>query len=235
MVKSPAEQACMREAARVSDATAAAAIEAIAAGVSERHVAARAYAAMIEAGGTYPGFGPFVRPASRLGEEHTSWGEGSIAAGESVFLELSGCVARYHAPLGRLIHVGAAPPEARSMAALCRDAFAAVLDALRPGALAKDVYAAWQQAVDRAGLGHYRRHHCGYVVGIGCPPSWTGGNRVVGLRHDSDLEIRAGMSFHILSWLMGTGRGDFFVLDTVLLGTSGPEVLTRTPSGVTLH
>jgi Xaa-Pro dipeptidase len=36
------------------------------------------------------------------------------------------------------------------------------------------------------------------------------------------------MSFHILSWLMGTGRGDFFVSDTVLLGDTGPEVLTRT-------
>ncbi|HEX6013194.1 MAG TPA: Xaa-Pro peptidase family protein [Geminicoccaceae bacterium] len=232
MVKSPVEQALMREAARVSDATAAAAIEAIGAGASEGHVAARAYAAMIEAGGTYPGFGPFIRPASRLGEEHTSWGDGSFAAGDPVFLELSGCVARYHAPLGRLIHVGAAAPEARGMAAVCREAFAAVVDALRPGTLARDVYAAWQRVVDRAGLGHYRRHHCGYVVGVGCPPSWTGGNRVVGLRHDSGLEIRPGMSFHVISWLMGTGRGDFFVSDTVLLGASGPEVLTRTPTEV---
>jgi Xaa-Pro dipeptidase len=235
MTKSRAEQACMREAARVSDATAAAVIEAIGAGVSERHVAARACAAMIEAGGTYPGFGPFIRPAARLGEEHTSWGDGRFAAGEPVFLELSGCVARYHAPLGRLIHVGEAPPEARVVAAVCRDAFAAVLEALRPGASARDVYAAWQAVVDRAGLGHYRRHHCGYVVGIGHPPSWTGGNRVVGLRHDSGLEIRTGMSFHVLSWLMGTGRGDFFVSDTVLLGPTGPEVLTRTPAEVTVR
>jgi Xaa-Pro dipeptidase len=89
--------------------------------------------------------------------------------------------------------------------------------------------------VDRAGLGHYRRHHCGYVVGIGHPPSWTGGNRVVGLRHDSGLEIRTGMSFHVLSWLMGTGRGDFFISDTVLLGPTGPEVLTRTPAEVTVR
>jgi Xaa-Pro dipeptidase len=35
------------------------------------------------------------------------------------------------------------------------------------------------------------------------------------------------MSFHILSWLMGAGRGDAFVSDTVLLGTDGPEILTR--------
>jgi Xaa-Pro dipeptidase len=81
--------------------------------------------------------------------------------------------------------------------------------------------------VDAAGLGHYRRHHCGYLVGVGLPPSWTGGNAVIGLRHDSDLAIEPGMSFHLLSWLMGTGRGDAFVSDTVLLTDSGPQILTR--------
>ena len=99
--------------------------------------------------------------------------------------------------------------------------------ALRPGARAREVYAAWQAAVDGAGLAHYRRHHCGYAVGVGVPPSWTGGNTVTGLRHDSDLVIETGMSFHILSWLMGTGRGDAFVSDTVLVGEGGPEILTR--------
>ncbi len=83
--------------------------------------------------------------------------------------------------------------------------------------------------VDAAGLVHYRRHHCGYLVGIGFPPSWTGGNQVTGLRHDSDLVIETGMTFHILSWLMGTGRGDYFVSDTVLLSDTGPEILTTAP------
>ena len=48
---------------------------------------------------------------------------------------------------------------------------------------------------------------------------------------DSTLEIREGMSFHILSWLMGTGRGDYFLSNTVLLGPKGAEVLTKTPPG----
>ena len=39
------------------------------------------------------------------------------------------------------------------------------------------------------------------------------------------------MSFHILSWLMGTGRGDDFISNTVLLTDTGAEVLTRTPTG----
>jgi Xaa-Pro dipeptidase len=235
MVKSPAERTLMRQAARVSDAAALAAIEAIGAGVSERDVAAACMAAMIGAGGTFPGQGPFIRSTARLGEEHTTWTDTRFASSDSVFLELSGCVARYHAPLGRLIHVGNASPDARATAGITAEAFDAVVGALRPGALFRDVYAAWQGVADAAGLSHYRRHHCGYLVGIGIPPSWTGGTKPTGLRHDSDVVVRNGMTFHVLSWLMGTGRGDFFVSDTVLLDDDGPEVITRAPGGVILR
>jgi Xaa-Pro dipeptidase len=232
-VKSPEEQALMRAAARVTDAATGAAIDAIGAGVPEREVAAVCLAAMTRAGGDPPAFGPFIRPAHRLGEEHTTWGDGVYEAGQPVFLELAGCVGRYHAPNGRLVHVGPASDQDLAIAEVAGEAFAAVLGALKPGARARDVYAAWQAVVDAAGLARYRRHHCGYLVGLACPPSWTGGNTVTGLRHDSDLEIETGMSFHILSWLMGSGRGDFFLSNCVLLGADGPEVLTTTPAGPT--
>jgi Xaa-Pro dipeptidase len=227
LVKSAEEQALMRRAARVSDKAAEAAISTIADGAHESDVAASCMAAMIKAGGHPPGFGPFIRPGSRLGEEHATWGDGHYRKGEPIFLELSGCVSRYHAPLGRLVHIGAIRDEDAKIAAIVRQAFDAAVKAIRPGTTAKAVYAAWQKVVDEAGLAHYRRHHCGYCVGIGQPPSWTGGNSVTGLRHDSDLEIRTGMSFHILSWLMGSGRGDDFLSNTVLLSESGPEVLTK--------
>ena len=234
LVKSPAEQDYLRAAAKVTDAAAAAGIAATRAGASEAEIAAACLAVMAWQG-TYPGFGPFIRSTTRLGEEHSSWSANRIADGDAVFFELSGCVARYHAPLGRLIHVGRVPGPTRAMAAVAHDAFNAVVEALKDGILARDVYAAWQAVVDAAGLSHYRRHHCGYLVGIGVPPSWTGGNKVEGLRHDSDLVIRTGMSFHILSWLMGTGRGDYFVSDTVLLGETGAERLTSTSSDVTIR
>jgi len=231
LVKSAEEQVLMRRAARVSDAAGDAAIAVITDGARESDVAAECMAAMIRVGGHPPGFGPFIRPGSRLGEEHATWGDGTYKRGEPVFLELSGCVSRYHAPLGRLVHIGAIRDEDARIARVVRQAFDAVVAAIRPGNRARDVYAAWQAVVDAAGLGHYRRHHCGYCVGIGQPPSWTGGNSVTGLRHDSDLEIRTGMSFHILSWLMGSGQGDDFLSNTVLLTEAGPEVLTKLKSG----
>jgi Xaa-Pro dipeptidase len=234
-VKSPAEQAYMRQAAAVSDTGAAAAIAAIQDGASERDVAAACQYAMTEAGGTFPGFGPFIRSTARLGEEHTSWTDQRLAAGDAVFLELSGCVARYHAPLGRLVHIGRAPESTSRIAGVCHEAFDEVVGGLRDGALFRDVYAAWQRVVDRAGLSHYRRHHCGYAVGISFPPTWTGGNGVIGLRHDSDAVVRSGMAFHVLSWLMGTGQGDFFLSNAVLVGDAGAEVLTRTSRGISIR
>lgn len=229
LVKSAEEQVLMRRAANASDAGTQAAINAIHDGAKESDVAAECLAAMTRAGGGPPGFGPFLRPAWRMAEEHTTWGDGMHR--EAVFLEVAGCVARYNAPMGRLVSIGHVSDEDAQMAELSQRAFDAVVVALRPGIRARDAYNAWQEVVDAAGMPEYRRHHCGYLVGIGFPPSWTGGPRVTGLRHDSDLEIKEGMTFHLMSWFTETGRGNYFVSNTVLLGANGAEVLTTTSPG----
>ncbi len=229
LVKSAEEQGFMRHAAKAADAGTQAAIAAVHDGAVEADVAAECLAAMTRAGGTPPGFGPFLRPAARMAEEHTSWGEGVHR--EAVFLEIAGCVARYNAPMGRLVNIGGISDEDAEMADLSQRAFAATLESLKPGVTAKDVYNGWQAVVDAAGMPEYRRHHCGYLVGIGFPPSWTGGPRVTGLRHDSDLVMEEGMTFHLMSWFTETGRGNFFVSNTVLLGPDGAECLTTTPPG----
>ena len=229
LVKSTEEQRFMKSAAVASDAGTQAAINAIHDGAKEADVAAECLAAMTRAGGTPPGFGPFLRPSHRMAEEHTTWGDGEHH--EAVFLEIAGCVARYNAPMGRLVNIGRISDEDAEMANISGEAFDATLRALKVGARAKDVYNGWQSVVDAAGMPEYRRHHCGYLVGIGFPPAWTGGPRVTGLRHDSDREMREGMTFHLMSWFTETGRGNYFISNTVLLGADGAEVLTTTPYG----
>jgi len=234
LVKSSEEQALMRAAAKAADAGMMAAIATIEDGAREADVAAECFAAMTRAGGTPPGFGPFIRPDHRIAEEHTTWGDGHYRAGERVMLEVAGCVARYNAPMGRLVHLGHIRDQDAEMAEISKRAFQGILDGLKPGVRACDVYASWKAVVDEAGLPDYHRHHCGYLVGIGFPPSWTGGNKVTGLRHDSDLEIKEGMTFHAMSWFTETGRGDYFVSNCVLLGPDGAEVLTKAPMGPTV-
>lgn len=225
-IKSVQELTYTRKAAKVSDAMMQAARETAASGVSEQEVAAEVHRAMLLAGGTYPGFSPFIRATPTLGEEHRTWSDHVLQPGEALFVELAGCVHHYHAPMGRLLYVGEAPLGTEMMVEICLEAFDAVVQTIRPGVTAAQVYRSWQDVVDAAGFGHYRRHHCGYMTGIGFPPSWVGGPMVVGLRHDSDLELQAGMVFHLMSWLMGAGEGDYFVSDTAVVTEDGCEVLT---------
>lgn len=245
LTKSPRELDYTRRAAAVADATMQAALATAAPGVSERQVAAEAHRVMIEAGGDYAGFAPFIRSGpstssgqasgasrSRLDQEHVTWSDRVLETGDLLFVELAGCVRRYHAPIGRLLFVGELPPESQAMAEVCRDALERVVHTMAPGAQAAEVYAAWQSRVDETGLSDYRRHHCGYTLGIGFPPSWVGGGRVVGLRHDSEMQLRAGMVFHVMSWLMGARRrGDYFISDTAIVTETGAEVLTTVPRG----
>jgi Xaa-Pro dipeptidase len=228
-VKSPAEIALVRRAAEASSRALEAGLAAVREGVPQPEVVAAVYAEMMLAGREYPAMPPLVRSRKTLLQEHMSWDDQPIAAGDAVFFELSASVGRYNAPLTRMAYVGDPPPGTDVAAAIATDALEAVGDALKPGAVAADVYGAWQSVVDD-GLGHsaYRRHHCGYVVGIGFPPSWTGGAGVVGLRRGSGLEIREGMTFHVLSWLLDQQPADYVLSDTILVTADGGEILTTT-------
>ncbi|MGH2945194.1 MAG: M24 family metallopeptidase [Solirubrobacteraceae bacterium] len=229
MVKSPAEIAHVRAAAAISDRALQAGLAAAGEAVSEREVAAAIYAELIGAGSEYPAFPPLVRSTPTLELEHVTWSDRALARGDALFVELSASVARYHAPLTRIAHVGEAPAGLEDVAAHALAGLDAVRGALRPGAWAGEVYDAWQAAVDSA-LGHsgYRRHHCGYIVGIGFPPTWAGAGTPVGLRPGQELVLREGMVFHVFSWIFGQGPADYGVSDTALVTADGCELLTTT-------
>jgi Xaa-Pro dipeptidase len=231
-VKSAREIEHVRRAAAFSDAAMQAAIDASRPGVNELEVVAAIYDAMIRAGSEYPGNVPLVRSRDRLLQEHVSWRDHTLETGDALFAELSGSAARYHAPTTRMVYLGSPPAGTDVAAKIALDGLEAVREALRPGALAREVYAAWQ-AVVHAGLGNtrYRRHHCGYLTGIGFPPSWVGGPNVIGLRHDSDLVIAEGMVCHVLSWLLDQEPADYVVSDTILVTKTGGELLTGTDRG----
>ena len=233
-IKSPAEIDYIRQAAAISSHALQSGIGVADVGANEREVAAEVYRSMLASGSEYPGGAPLIRTSDLLLHEHETWRDRVLQAGDGLFLELSGCVHRYHAPLTRMAYVGHAPDGVDAAAEIVLAGLEAIREALRPGALAGEVYAAWQAVVDEA-LGHqdYRRHHCGYMIGIGFPPSfWVGGSMVQGLRPGSELTIREGMVFHLLPWLIGQEPADYVVSDTVLVTDTGPELLTsvaRTP------
>jgi Xaa-Pro dipeptidase len=227
LVKSDAEIDYIRKAASISDRAVAAGLAIAGEGVNEMDVAAAVYQEMILAGGEYPGFVPLIRSSETLLQEHTTWRDRRLEAGEKLFMELSGASARYHAPLTRMGYIGRAGDGADKPQEAALAAFAAVVENLRPGVETGSVYDAWQEVVDEAlGHGRLRRHHCGYSVGIGFPPSWVGSSTVLGIRRGGRVEVRAGMTFHVLSWITDPDLGDHFLSDTVIVGDVGSEVVT---------
>ena len=229
MVKSPLEMEYVRKAGKISTAMMKAASDTFAVGVSENEIAAEVNKAMCLAGGDPPGFWPFIRSTPTMGMEHVTWRDRKLEKGDRLFVELSGAVKHYHAPMGRLFFLGDMPPQTQEISKVCIDAFKAVIGNLKEGTRAADVYEAWQAVVDEAGLSHYTRHHCGYMTGIGFPPGWVGGSMVVGLRRKSDLVLKEGMVFHILSWLLDSGKGDYLVTNAAAVGRDAGEVLIDFP------
>lgn len=236
LVKSEAELEYMHRAAGISDRAVTAGLDVAGVGVNEKDVAAAVYEEMIRAGGEYPGFVPLIRSSETLLQEHSTWRDRELQSGEKLFLELSGASARYHAPLTRMGYVAESEPGAEPAQSLALAAFDAVVEALRPGVLTGEVYDAWQTVVDE-GLGHdrLRRHHCGYSVGIGFPPSWVGSSTVLGIRRGGLVEVVSGMTFHVLSWITDLDLGDYFVSDTVVVGADRARVITGAPHRLILE
>ncbi|MGW4874184.1 M24 family metallopeptidase [Streptomyces chartreusis] len=226
-IRTDLEIAVLREAGRLSEIGIEAGIDAAAGECSGGEVVGAIQEAMLSAGSDYPGFVPLVRHVEQIRHEHVAWTNEPITATDTLFFELSAAVRRYHAPLGRTVR----PHGGRGGSAAVDIAHAgleAILAGLCPGRQAQDVYADWKTAIE-ARLGRdYERHHCGYSVGIGFPPSWMAG-RVDSLRPGNSMTLRSGMTFHVQSWVVDPWMGTYAISDTALVTRHGGEPLTTTP------
>lgn len=226
-IRTDREIACLREAAGFSDLGIRAGVAAAAGECSGSEVAGAIEQAMLSAGSDYPACVPQIRPTEDIRQEHVAWVHHRISAGDTIFFELSGAAARYHAPLSRTARPRGSRRDADA-AELSGAGIDAIVAALRPGQEAEDVYRAWKDTIE-AGLGRaYQRHHCGYSIGIGFPPSWMPG-RVDSLRPGHHMAIRPGMTFHIQSWVVDQQIGTYAISDTALVTADGSELLTTAP------
>src|SRR5690606_25838238 len=170
VVKSDAEIERIAMAARTTEAGMRAGIEAVRAGANEDEVAAELFAALIRAGSEWPSIVPFVASGERGAIGHATWNHRVLVPGDSVFLEVAGCRARYHAPMLRTVMVGE-PDQAMVQAFVAvQAAFDAALAAIRPGVVAGDVDQLARQVIAEYGFGGNQASWVAYSVGIAVPP-----------------------------------------------------------------
>ncbi|MEU6306824.1 M24 family metallopeptidase [Streptomyces chartreusis] len=226
-IRTDLEIACLREAGRLSDIGVEAGIDAAAGECSGGEVVGAIQDAMLSAGSDYPGFVPLVRPVEQIRQEHVAWADEPITTTDTLFFELSAAVRRYHAPLGRTVRPNGSG-RCGPAVDIAHAGLEAILAGLCPGRTAQDIYGDWKTTIE-AGLGRgYQRHHCGYSVGIGFPPSWMAG-RVDSLRPGNGMTLRSGMTFHIQSWVVDPQIGTYAISDTALVTHNGGEPLAATP------
>src|SRR5207249_2634443 len=115
-VKSPAEIEYIRQASRAVEAATAAGIEATRAGVTERDVAAAISSALILNGSDVAGPGP-MGSGERARHLHATFEDRVLERGDTLVLEVDGCVHHYYSRFFRTILVGEATIEEDALAA----------------------------------------------------------------------------------------------------------------------
>jgi Xaa-Pro aminopeptidase len=228
LVKSPAEIAYVRQAAAAAVAGMKAGIAAVRPGRTENDVVAAIYGGLLKAGTEYPSSPPYVVTGARAALGHASWAGHRMRKGETVYMEVGGCVRRYGGAIMRMTSVGPPSAENRRMASVMIRALEAIIGAIKPGAKSAEVDQAGRQVVEEAGLGKYWLHRTGYSIGVGFPPGWGEGH-IFDLKPHDDRALEAGMAFHLVPLLLVPDTGAMGFSETVLVTRTGCEVLTKIP------
>lgn len=227
-IKSPAEIDYLRKASRLAQAAVSKAYDVIAPGVRECDAIAAIQAAQVAGSPDFAGDITALPPTILGGENasapHVMWSDRRFGANETIALELAGVCRRYAAGLARTLQLGKTPLRVAETGKAVLEGMEAVLQAVKPGALAEDVEAAWRKVIQRHGL--KKESRIGYSIGVAYPPDW--GEHTISLRPGDKTELVPGNVVHSIlgMWMEGWG---IEVSETILVTETGCETLTKFP------
>ena len=224
LVKSPAEIACIREAARLADAAMAVFASALRPGRSELSVAGEVMAALMKAGSGIAASPINLVSGERSGFSHGAPTQRLLRAGDFGSVEYGATWKRYTATIGRQFSMG--PPTARMLGLydIVRRAQDACIAAIRPGVGASVPHDAARAVIAEAGLDAHRVHTTGYGLAPGFPPSW---GEPLHMLNDSPYTLEAGMVLSIEPPVfIAAERLGARLIDNVLVTEDGAEMLT---------
>jgi Xaa-Pro dipeptidase len=201
-------------------------VEACAAGRHDTDVAAAVHAGLIEAGGDYMSYPPFINSGWATCLVHNTWSGRRLDQGDLVFLEISGVVHRYGAALMRSVAIGKIDAEFERRNEIVHEVLATTMAAIRPGVTSGDVNSACAAAFARHGYTMLKR--AGSSMGINFPPGWGEGD-LLDLSAGSPVVLQPGMVFHIPQPYRMAGEQTVSVSETVLVTETSCESLTQFP------
>lgn len=226
-IKSPAEIACTRKAAELSDVSLDAAIEATHAGAFEGDILAAMQGRVFAEGGDYAGNEFIIGSGDAALLCRYQSGRRHLDASDQLTLEWSGAWRRYHAAMMRTLIIGSANDTQIRMHAAATEALEACEAAIKPGAPMGDVFDAHARTFDRHGLKHARLNACGYGMGAVYNPIWVDFPMFY---EGNPLIMNAGNVFFMHMILMDSDAGLAMCWGhSVLVTDNGVERLSRHP------
>jgi ectoine hydrolase len=228
-VKSRAEIAYMKQAARICEKVMQIAVDEIEVGVWEKDVAAKVCAAQIagtdEFGGSSPAIFPIMPSAERTSTAHLTFDpDRKYQQNDVVLLELSGARYHYHAPLSRTVYLGDPPQDLLKTADGVIEGLQKTLTFIKPGVTAEEVEECWRNAIVHTGL--VKPSRVGYSYGLNYVPDW--GEHTVSLRPGDKSILKPGMTLHFMPgiWLETYG---FECSEPLLITENGCENFIEFP------
>ncbi len=229
-IKSPAEIAYVRRAAELADDAYDEAVDLAAPGVFEGEILAAMQGAVFRGGGDYPGNEYIIGSGRGALLCRYFAGRRRLDPQDQLTLEWAGTYLHYHAAMMRTLVVGQAPARQREMHAVAVEALLAVEAALVPGRPVGEAFDAHARVLDRAGYGAYRLNACGYSQGTTFAPNWMDWPM---LYRGNPVEARPGMVFFCHMIIFDSDRDLAMTMGrTSLIGESGAEPLSRSPTGL---
>ena len=225
-VKDASEIATLREAARRLSMVAREVPAFVRGGRSELAIAADIDSAIRAAGFERPAFETIVAAGANSARPHARPGPRTLAAGDGVVLDFGGIYDGYCVDLTRTLHIGVPGPELRRLAGAVREAHAAAIAAVRPGARPSEIDAAARDVLARHGLAEAFGHGTGHGLGLEVHED-PRISKLPGALPDDP--VVAGMVFTIEPGAYVGGLGGVRIEDDVLVVEGGCDVLTDVP------
>jgi Xaa-Pro aminopeptidase len=217
-VKDDEEVAAVRRAAALADAVCERLAGESLVGRSETDVAWSLVAALHDAGADEPSFPPIVAAGPNAARPHHHPRARAIGRGETVIVDLGARLDGYCSDCTRTFVTDGLPGDLARAYETCRQAQAAALEAVRPGASAREVDAVARTAI--ADAGYEVLHGLGHGVGLEV-------HELPRLAHTSDATLAVGNVVTVEPGVYLPGRGGVRIEDLVIVTDDGTEILTR--------